>query len=158
MPPLRRLGCPRHRQRNAFAAHPRSRCSGPSFHASNPAFTLSSATGGEGLVAYQALSPAASRPSRWGFLFQRINIRDGTTFSHLAGAEVSNWSEEWRHECEVAAVLAMSPTQRKSFFEGKTMEDGRKERGVVDIRGADAAEKIRQDMYRLEELRRAPKR
>nr|WP_188311860.1 hypothetical protein [Salinarimonas soli] len=58
----------------------------------------------------------------------------------------------------MAAVLAMSPTQRKSFFEGKTMEDGRKERGVVDIRGADAAEKIRQDMYRLEELRRAPKR
>lgn len=28
-----------------------------------------------------------------------------TTFSHLAGREVSAWSEEWRHECEVASVL-----------------------------------------------------
>jgi hypothetical protein len=36
-------------------------------------------------------------------------MREGTAFSHLAGREVSTWSEEWRHECEVAAVLAMSP-------------------------------------------------
>ncbi|KAA2237642.1 DUF7696 family protein [Salinarimonas soli] len=81
-----------------------------------------------------------------------------TVHSHLAGCEVSTWSEEWRHECEVAAVLAMSPTQRKSFFDGATNEEGRKERGVVDIRGAASAEKIKQDMFRLEELRRAAKR
>jgi hypothetical protein len=81
--------------------------------------------------------------------------RTNTAYSHLAGHEVSTWSEEWRHECEVAAVLAMSPTQRKSFFDGTTGEDGRKERGVVDIRGAVAAERIKQDMFRLEELRRA---
>ncbi|KAA2236433.1 DUF7696 family protein [Salinarimonas soli] len=81
-------------------------------------------------------------------------MRDNKAFSHLAGCEVSTWSEEWRHECEVAAVLAMSPNQRKSFFEGNTMEDGRKERGVVDIRGQAAADKIKQDVYRLEEFRR----
>ena len=74
-------------------------------------------------------------------------MRDGTAFSHLAGREVSTWSEEWRHECEVAAVLAMSPAQRKSFFDGATdPESGRKERGVTDIRGAAAAEAIRRDM------------
>jgi hypothetical protein len=84
-------------------------------------------------------------------------MRDNTAFSHLAGCEVSTWSEEWRHECEVAAVLAMSSTQRKSFFEGNTGDDGRKERGVTDIRGAAAAEAIRQDMFRLEELRRIKK-
>ncbi|KAA2241124.1 DUF7696 family protein [Salinarimonas soli] len=48
-----------------------------------------------------------------------------TAYSHLAGREVSTWSEEWRHECEVAAVLAMSPTQRKSFFDGSTDGEGR---------------------------------
>jgi hypothetical protein len=84
-------------------------------------------------------------------------MREGTAFSHLAGREVSTWSEEWRHECEVAAVLAMSPTQRKSFFEGNTDAEGRKERGVVDIRGVEAAERIKQDMFRLDELRRAKK-
>ncbi len=43
-----------------------------------------------------------------------------TAYSLLAGREVSTSSEEWRHECEVAAVLAMSPEQRRSFFEGAT--------------------------------------
>ena len=84
-------------------------------------------------------------------------MRDNTAYSHLAGCDVSTWSEEWRHECEVAAVLAMSPAQRKSFFDGNTLEDGRKERGVAEIRGAEAAERIKQDMYRLDELRRAKK-
>jgi hypothetical protein len=52
----------------------------------------------------------------------------------------------------------MSPTQRKSFFGGTTdPESGRKERGVSEIRGAAAAEKIKQDVFRLDELRRAKK-
>jgi len=84
-------------------------------------------------------------------------MRDNTAFSHLAGSNVSTWSEEWRHECEVAAVLATLPAQRKSFFEGATNDEGRKERGVIDIRGAAAAEKIKQDIFRLDELRRAKK-
>lgn len=57
--------------------------------------------------------------------------------TNLAGFEVSTWSEEWRHECEVAAVLTMSPAQRRSFFAGATdPESGRKERGVTKIREA----------------------
>jgi hypothetical protein len=85
-------------------------------------------------------------------------MRDNTAFSHLAGREVSTWSEEWRHECEVAAVLAMSPAQRKSFFDGTTEpESGRKERGVTEVRSAAAAEKINDDMNRLDELPRAKK-
>lgn len=81
-------------------------------------------------------------------------MRDSPVYSHLAGREVSTWSEEWRHECEVEAVLAMSPAQRKSFFDGATDAEGRRERGVVDIRGAAAAEKIRVDMARLDEIKR----
>jgi len=63
-------------------------------------------------------------------------------------------SEEWRHECEVEAVLAMRPGQRKNFFDGATDAEGRRERGVTDIRGAAAVERIRIDMARLEDLRR----
>ncbi len=85
-------------------------------------------------------------------------MRDGAAFSYLVGREVSTWSEEWRHECEVAAVLAMTPEQRRSFFDGKTdHESGRKDRGVTDIRGQVAAGAIRRDMPRLDELRRAKK-
>jgi hypothetical protein len=36
-------------------------------------------------------------------------------------------------------------------------ESGRKERGVTEIRGAAAAERIKQDVFRLDELRRAKK-
>lgn len=79
--------------------------------------------------------------------------------SHLAGREVPTDSEEWRHECEVAAVLAMSPAQQRSFFEGATNPDtGRKERGVLEIRGAAAVEAIKRDMGRLEDARRAAAR
>ena len=53
-----------------------------------------------------------------------------TVYSHLAGQEVSTWSEEWRHECEIEAVLAMTPTQRKSFFDGTTDADGRRDEDV----------------------------
>lgn len=82
-----------------------------------------------------------------------------TTNSYLAGREVSTWSEEWRHECEVAAVLAMTPAQQRSFFEGATdPATGRRERGVIDIRGAASAEKIKADMVRLDDLRRAARR
>jgi hypothetical protein len=78
-----------------------------------------------------------------------------TIYSHLAGREVTTASEEWRHECEVAAVLAMSPAQQRSFFEGSTdPATGRKERGVADIRGAASAERIKADMMRLEDIRR----
>jgi hypothetical protein len=82
-----------------------------------------------------------------------------TTYSHLAGREVSTGSEEWRHECEVAPVLAMSPAQQRSFFEGATdSATGRKERGVIEIRGAGAGERIKTDMMRLEDIRRAAAR
>lgn len=75
-----------------------------------------------------------------------------TAFSHLAGREVSTWSEDWRHECEVNAVLAMTPDQRRAFLEGTTEP---RQTGVVQVRGQAAVERIREDMQRLAEMRRA---
>ena len=77
-----------------------------------------------------------------------------TAFSLLAGRMVPTDSEEWRHECEGAAVLAMSVEGRRRFFDGATEPDGRRERGVTEIRGAAAVEPIKADMVRLEEMRR----
>lgn len=34
-----------------------------------------------------------------------------TAYSHLAGREVSTWSEEWRHECEAGAFAPAPKTK-----------------------------------------------
>jgi hypothetical protein len=53
----------------------------------------------------------------------------------------------------MAAVLAMSPEACRSFFEGRTPERGRNERGVTEIQGAASAEKIKADIHELDKLR-----
>jgi hypothetical protein len=35
-----------------------------------------------------------------------------TAISEFMGQPVDTWSEEWRHECEVHAVLAMTKERR----------------------------------------------
>ncbi len=70
--------------------------------------------------------------------------RDTTSVSELTGQPVSTWSEEWQHECEAKAVLAMSKAVRDAFFNSSTGEDGqRKERGVIAIRELKAAEALK---------------
>jgi hypothetical protein len=70
--------------------------------------------------------------------------RDATTASEVTSQPVSTWSEEWQHECEAKAVLAMSKTARDAFFDRSTGEDGqRKERGVIAIRELNAAEALK---------------
>jgi hypothetical protein len=79
--------------------------------------------------------------------------RDSTTASEVTSQPVSTWSEEWQHECEVKAVLAMSKAERDAFFNGSTGEDGqRKERGVIAIRELKVAEALRALMERLQSL------
>jgi hypothetical protein len=69
---------------------------------------------------------------------------DATTASEVTSQPVSTWSEEWQHECEAKAVLAMSKAVRDAFFNGSTGEDGqRKERGVIAIRELKAAEALK---------------
>ena len=45
-------------------------------------------------------------------------------FSVLAGREVSTWSEEWKHECEVRMLAEMPLAKRNEVFDepGKGMK------------------------------------
>lgn len=79
--------------------------------------------------------------------------RDTTALSEITGQPVSTWSEEWQHECEARAVLNMSKTDRDAFFNGASSESGRRERGIISIRGPKAAETLRSYMEKLQEAR-----
>jgi hypothetical protein len=80
--------------------------------------------------------------------------RDTTAISEITGRPVSTWSEEWQHECEARAVLALSKSEREAFFNGSRDEEGkRKERGIIAIRGPVAADTLRGYMERLQDVR-----
>ena len=80
--------------------------------------------------------------------------RDTTAISEITGQPVSTWSEEWQHECEARAVLALSKSEREAFFNGSRDEEGkRKERGIIAIRGPVAADTLRGYMERLQDVR-----
>ncbi|MBL0407157.1 hypothetical protein JKG68_24800 [Microvirga aerilata] len=79
---------------------------------------------------------------------------DTTAISELTGQPVSTWSENWQHECEAKAVLAMSKEQRNTFFNGRKDENGKTvDRGVIAIRGLKAAEDLKALMEKLQETR-----
>lgn len=79
--------------------------------------------------------------------------RDTTALSELTGQPVNTWSEEWRIECEVRAVLKMAKGDRDAFFNGNSQEGGERQRGIISVRGPKAAEELRAWMQRLEEAR-----
>jgi len=84
--------------------------------------------------------------------------RDTTAISEITSLPVSTWSEAWQHECEARTVLAMSKAEREAFFNGSTDQEGkRKERGIIAIRGAAAAELLRGNMQKLLDAREARK-
>lgn len=84
--------------------------------------------------------------------------RNTTAISEITGQPVSTWSEEWQHECEARAVLAMSKAERDAFFNGSTDSEGKKkERGIIAIRGLAAAEKLRGYMEKLQGARASRK-
>jgi hypothetical protein len=80
--------------------------------------------------------------------------RDTTAISELTGQPVSTWSEEWRIETEARAILNMSKQERDVFFSGRKDENGKTvDRGLVGVRGSQAAEKIMETARRLQEAR-----
>lgn len=83
----------------------------------------------------------------------RTYSRDTTAISEITGEPISTWSEEWQHECEARTVLAMAKTDRDAFFNGSTDENGRKDRGIIAIRGRVAADKLQGYMTRILEAR-----
>ena len=80
--------------------------------------------------------------------------RDSTAIAEITSQPVSTWSQEWQHECEAKAVLAMSKEQRNTFFNGRKDENGKTvDRGVIAIRGLKAAEDLKALMEKLQEAR-----
>jgi hypothetical protein len=74
-----------------------------------------------------------------------------TTVSEFSGEEINTWSEEWRHECEVRAVLKMSNEEREAYFIG--VPEDRHQRGIIEHRGQEAADELFADVKRLKALR-----
>lgn len=59
-------------------------------------------------------------------------------YSRLAGREVSTWSEEWKHECEVAYLAGMKPEKLRGVLYGVQGAQDETARGIKQHRG-DAA-------------------
>lgn len=72
-------------------------------------------------------------------------------FSVLAGREVSTWSEEWKHECEVRFLTGLSLAERNRVFDGE--KDGL--RGMKSIRGEAAVAAIRAEIDRYAALKKS---
>jgi hypothetical protein len=73
--------------------------------------------------------------------------------SELSGQMVSTWSEAWRHECEIAYLLAMPLAKRNIFLDGVQGGTG-DERGIKGVRGEMAVSELRAAIERLSEIRR----
>ena len=56
-------------------------------------------------------------------------------YSVLAGREVDTWSEEWKHECEIAFLASMPLGKRNETLDGVTGSQDRDARGIKGIRG-----------------------
>lgn len=59
------------------------------------------------------------------------------------GTQVLSDSEEWRHECEARAVIAMpGQAARRAFLRGKIDDKGVLRDGVLQKRGKEACERL----------------
>lgn len=78
------------------------------------------------------------------------------TVTLIDGAQVDNASEEWRHECEARAVLAMpSKRARQDFLYGRYDPNWKKERGgVLQIRGEAAVKRLEVTILAIWEMRK----
>lgn len=84
-----------------------------------------------------------------------------TTATLISGQEVCTWSDEYRHECEARAVLAMQPLAARQeylfgrmervFSHGKWI-DRRTVRGIQQVRGDAALERLKTTMKQLWDL------
>lgn len=80
----------------------------------------------------------------------RCTKPDAGRVTLIDGREVCNWCEEWRHECEARAVLAL-PTlrQRRQYLYGRPDNFERMRGGIEQIRGKDAVKRLEQTMMAL---------
>lgn len=82
--------------------------------------------------------------------------------SEFTGQPADTSSEDWRHECEVRWLLdELTLEQRRAYVNGVIERSGGRDivtaKGVRQKRGAEAAEKIINDLRKLNALRLARK-
>lgn len=71
------------------------------------------------------------------------------TFSILSGREVSTWSEEWKHECEIRYLAGMKLGDRNEALDG--VKDGL--RGIKSIREEKPVPHLRAEIDRYAALK-----
>ncbi len=74
-------------------------------------------------------------------------------WSHLAGREVSTWSEEWKHECEIAYLAGLPPPKLSVMLEGVAGSTDREERGIKGVRGEAAVAALRVEIARYKQIK-----
>lgn len=74
------------------------------------------------------------------------------TYSRLAGRDVSTWSEEWKHECEIAYLAGMKPEKLRTMLYGVQGGAGDEASGIKQKRGDTA---VAQLVSEIERYRRA---
>jgi hypothetical protein len=74
-------------------------------------------------------------------------------YSHLAGREVSTWSEEWKHECEIAYLSGLAPPKLSVMLDGVAGSTDREERGIKGVRGEAAVAVLRAEVARYRQLK-----
>jgi hypothetical protein len=73
----------------------------------------------------------------------------------LDGTQVSNYSEEWRHETEARAILNMPRKgMRQDYLWGSLDERGKPRGGVLQIRGEDEVKRLEATILALWEKRK----
>lgn len=73
-------------------------------------------------------------------------------YSHLAGHEVSTWSEEWRHECEVAYLAGLTAPKLSVMLDGVAGSTDREERGIKGVRCEPAVGALRAEIARYQAI------
>ena len=75
----------------------------------------------------------------------------------IDGRQVSDDSEEWRHECEARAIIKMPLlSQRRAYLYGKRDEHGEPYGGILQQRGQAAVERLEETIKRIWYSSRAP--
>jgi hypothetical protein len=71
------------------------------------------------------------------------------------GTQVSNYSEEHRHECEARAVLNMPrKSMRQDYLYGELDQHGKPRRGVLQLRGEAEVRRLESTILALWHLRK----
>lgn len=72
-------------------------------------------------------------------------------YSRLAGREVSTWSEEWKHECEIAYLARLSPEKLRAMLHGVQGGAGDEASGIKQKRGDAAVSQLVSEIERYKQ-------